>query len=138
MPNPILILVALLAALLACWGSYRHGRSVEAGEQALQRQQDIVATFNAARADVSTQARASSSALRKADSAERRVREVDREAAQLPARAECDWTGDELRIAQSRWCARYAGLDPAACKLPGSLPIPADAKEPESGVGETN
>ena len=138
MPNPILILVALLAALLACWGSYRHGRSVEAGEQALQRQQDIIATASAARADVSTQARASSSALRKADSAERRVREVDREAAQLPARAECDWTGDELQLAQARWCARYADLDPAACKLPDGVPISTDEKEPPIGVGTTN
>lgn len=138
MPNPVLILVAVLVSLLACWGSYCHGRTVEAGDQALQRQRDIVATYNAARADVSTQARSSSRALQRADAAEQRVREVDLEAARLPARSECDWNADELRLAKSRWCARYATDDPAACQLSGSVPDSAEAPKPEVGMGATN
>ena len=103
MPRLTLALLAFLVVALACWGSYRHGRTVEAGHQALQRQADIIATANAVRADVSTQAAAEARALQRQDRAAARVREVDREAAHLPRRPDCAWTPAELRLAAARW-----------------------------------
>lgn len=135
MPRATHLLVALVVAALACWGGYRHGRTVEAGAQAIQRQADIIATAKAVRADVSTQAKSDAAAARRADTAASRVRAVDREAARLPPRAECDWTPDELRLAAARWCARYADDDPTACQLPGGLLTTPEAPEPATRVG---
>lgn len=117
MPRATHLLVAIVVAALACWGGYRHGRTVEAGAQSLLRQADIIATAKAVRADVSTQAKS------------------DAVAARLPPRAECDWTPDELRLAAARWCARYSDDDPTACQLPGGLLTTPEASEPATGVG---
>lgn len=132
---PYRVFICLLVVALACWGSYRHGRTVEAGAQALLRQSDIVTAWHAARADVSTQAKSDAVATRRADAAASRVRAVDREASRLPPRAECDWTPDELRLAAARWCARYADDDPTACQLPGGLLTTPETPEPATGVG---
>ena len=135
MPRATHLLVALVVAALACWGGYRHGRTVEAGAQALLRQADIITTAQAARADAIAQARHEAQAARRADAAASRVRAVDREAARLPPRAECAWTPDELRLAAARWCARYADDDPTACQLPGGLLTTPEAPEPATRMG---
>lgn len=135
MPRLTPALLACLVVALACWSSYRHGRTVEAGHQALQRQADIIATAKAVRADVSTQAAAHARALQRQDRAAARVREIDREAAHLPDRPDCAWTPAELHLAAARWCARYADDHPAACQLPHSLPGAAPATEPPPRMG---
>ena len=128
------LLALLVLTALACWGSYRHGRSVEAGAQALQRQADIVATHAAVRADVSAQAHADADRLRRSLTAAQRIREIDREAAAIPPRDHCSFTAAELRLAEQRWCARYADTDPARC-LPHAMPAPADPGQPPDLVG---
>lgn len=129
-PVPLVASLALvLVVALACWGCYRHGRTVEAGEQALQRQHDIVAAAQAARADAQAEALAEQAAQQRHARTVVRVMEVDREAAKLPPRPECDWTAAELRISTQRWCARYSDADPARC-LPDEVPPPANPEEP--------
>lgn len=136
-PSLLAALVILLVGCLACWGSYRHGRKVEADSQTVQRQNDLLTTAQAARADALTQARHEAQAARRADAAASRVKAIDREIQKLPPRPECNWTPDELRLAHARHCARYADQDPA-CSLPDPLQSSPDPPKPPHGMGTTD
>lgn len=133
--------ISVLVALVVGGGvGYWLGAGVESGraaqrelDQALAYADGWIKAADAARADATASAKAEVSRARQRDQAAAAVREVDRAIAALPARPECDWTADELRLARARHCARYP--EDSACLLPAGLPGSAAAAEPATGMG---
>lgn len=139
----ITAIAALVAGLLGSGLGYWVGANLESGAcahaklaVATRYAEGWVAAADAARADATATARAESSAMRRQEQTLSRVAALDRDAARLPARPDCDWTADELRLARARHCTHYP--TDAPCILPDGLPTPTDAHQPPGDVGSAD
>lgn len=122
MPNPWLIVLALLALIAVGAAGYEAGRSAEAGAHALQRQKDIELAYKAGAAGLAAESLRAQAAELERDNIAQQLREIAR-ANPVPPRADRRWTDDERRLLESRRAA-YAGAagEPATGALPGAVP----------------
>ncbi len=142
MPNPWLLLVALVAAGGLAWAAYDKGRADEAGAQALLRQKDIELAYKAGAANLDAESRRAQTAQRQRDALARQLREIDRENPVLP-RPDCRWTDAEFGLLESRRTAHAAadsglGASPLHGAVPGDAGDrsgPAHDSERPAGLG---
>lgn len=89
---------ALVAAIVIAVSSFTFGVRYESGQNAKKQNAAIEKAVEEVRKDLKTQEAVAVKAAEVAAAKRYKAREVQREIAKLPDRAECNWTPDEQRL----------------------------------------